>query len=217
MKTIAWLEKARFAEAVSFGFEYALLGKNLTPLHAPVQCKDFFNDTFWSEATGEPAKIYGFEWKPGMLPKAKTYSMAVRYNKKDMTEYARALVSFLHPIEKKLDFVLSKVVVDDTGLTAVITFDADWTTKPVLISAFTLLLRVGCTFPGGSIPEYLAAFGAGKVKALAGCDTSYVNRALARLTEIVGGKSNFAQKYSDYTTSTISALHHSAGVVNWKG
>lgn len=213
---IVWPEKKFYAEAVKYGFEYVLLGAQNKPLHGPVQCKDFFNDAFWSEAMGKPAKIYGFAWEPGMLPKAKTYRIAVRYNGEDMTEYAKNLARFLHALEKNLEFDSSKVVVDETGKTAVVTFDASWVSKPILVSAFTLFLRVGCLYEEGSVAEYLDGFPK-RTKVLAACDQTYVQRALPRLHEIVKGKSNFKQSWSDYTESNISALHHSSGVVNWRG
>lgn len=215
---INWPAKKSFCEAVKFGFEYVLLDPKRVPLHAPIQCKDFLTDVFWSEHVGKPVSIYGFSWKPGMLdPKAKTFMIACKYNDQSMSPYVGPVQKLLKTFEDELGYrPTSHAALDDSERIMVVTFPRAWTVKPIHVSAFSLLLRMGCTYDGSKLKDWLPGVAEGSIKMLAGCDVSYVKRALPRLLDMAKGNAAFKQAYSDYGPENTSMLHHSSGIVNWR-
>lgn len=215
---IEWPAKKSFIEGVHYGFEYVLLDPKCKPLHAPVQCKDFLTDAFWSEATGKPASIYGFTWKPGTLdPKAETFRIALKYKDESMAARKGALQAFLSILEGGLGYMpKSTVRLDESKKILVVTFPRAWTVKPVLVSAFLLFLRMGCVYDGTVVKPWVRKFAEGKITPLAAVDTAYVKQAQDRINDFLDGKAMFTQTYAQYTQDRIGDLHSRSGIVNWK-
>src|SRR6266850_798644 len=217
---VTWKPKGGLIEGISYGFEYALLDREGTALTPTIQCKDYFTDLWWSEHEKQPCSVYGFNWKPGKVDKdARSYLMAVRKNKQDMRTYRIPLEQFLNEWENLLEFRRSKVSVGDEGKCLVVVFSQQWTTKPVLISAFTLFLRVGCDYDGSNLPKYIDKYASGAFKSpMAGCDPQYVKTATPNLTKLMkSGVSAFAQSYGQYGAGQTYDMHNAGGIVNYKG
>lgn len=144
-------------EGVSNGFTFTFIDANNRGLHSPAQCKDYFQDLFWSEYNGKPCSVWGFTWKPGTLSKdAKTYRVALQEKGSKLMELAPQLLGFLHHFEGAQNFLYSGVYDTTNPDTIVLEFDARWTHSAPMISAFTSLVRLGFTYPGGDVMEYLA-------------------------------------------------------------
>lgn len=145
-------------EGVLNGFTFTFINEKGEGLHSPAQCKDYFQDMFWSEYNGKPCVVWGFKWEPGRLDKnAKTYQMALQERGSDMTTMSTQLLDFLAEFEKAQGFKYSVVHTTTQPDTIVLEFDARWTHSAPMISAFTSLIRLGFTYPGGNIMDYLAA------------------------------------------------------------
>jgi hypothetical protein len=144
-------------EGVHNGFTFTFINEKGEGLHSPAQCKDYFQDLFWSEYNGKPASVYGFTWKPGMLDKdAKQYRMALQEKGTDLIALAPQLLGFLHHFEGAQGFEYSAVHATTQPDTVVLEFDARWSHSAPMISAFTSIVRLGFTYPGGDVMEYLA-------------------------------------------------------------
>lgn len=209
--------KAGLCEGVHYGFEYHMLnkeGKGITP---PIQCKDFLTDLYWSEYLGKPIEIYGFKWEPKKLKKAEWYRIAVKYNNQSMKSHRKALESFLNQWEERLDFEESTVTVDDTETALVVEFSKEWTEKPILVSAFTLFLRMGCQYdPDVDLEKFMEEFPK-RERVWAACDKGYIASEFGKkhVDQMLKGKSDFAQSYADFESNY--AIHGQSGIMCWRG
>lgn len=208
-------KNASLIEGVHFGFEYHMIDKGGNGLTPPIQCKDFLTDLFWSERTKKPIKIYGFSWEPGKLKESKEYYIALRYNNQSMKKSREPLESFLNDWEERLGFPRSDVDLDDDGTALIVRFSRDWTEKPVIFSAFTLFLRVGCQYNGGGISDFLKDF-IKQEKVWASVDKQYLSseKGAARVKQMLKGET-FKQSYSDFTD--MYSIHGQSGLMCWKG
>jgi hypothetical protein len=142
--------------------------------------------------------------------------IAVQYNGQKMRPYRKPLEDFLNEWEEKLDIPSSDVEVDDDGTALIVRFSRLWTEKPVLLSAFTLFLRVGCQYDGGGIQPFLKDF-VTRTKVWAPCDQQYLKneKAQERIKLMLKGEKDFKQKYSDFKDS--HAIHSRSGLMCWQG
>jgi hypothetical protein len=207
--------KAGLVEGVHFGFEYHMIDKNGKGLTPPIQCKDFLTDLFWSERTNKPITIYGFKWEPGKLKEADHYYMALKYNNQKMKQYREPLESFLNDWEERLGFPRSDVDLDDDGTALIVRFSRQWTEKPVIFSAFTLFLRVGCQYSGGGISSFLKKF-VKQEKVWASVDKNYIGseKGAARIERMLKGET-FKQTYDEFKEAY--SIHGQSGLMCWKG
>lgn len=204
-------------EGVHYGFEYHMLNKQGEAITPPIQCKDFITDIFWTEQTGKPISIYGFSWKPGQLKKSEFYSVAVKYNNQDMKACLKPLRAFLRDWEERLGFPGSNVELDDTGTALIVTFSSKWTDKPILVSALTLFLRIGCQYDlGTELPVFLKKFGK-QEKVWSSVDKTYLTSpgGQERIERMLNGDSAFKQKYDDFKEAY--SIHGSSGIMCWRG
>lgn len=151
----------RFAEIYSAdgtgGVLYSLLNpETMEAYHRPTNCKDFFTDAFYSEATGRDTSIWGFKWKPGTMPKTRGYEMALEYKPEaKFGDKADAVGDFLHKWEKSMEIPLSTVRADTSGKLIVVGFDEAWPVRPVMVSLLTLLMRLGPSYDGTPVLKFI--------------------------------------------------------------
>lgn len=140
--------KGGFAEIYwgESGLRYSLLKSTpdgFEAMHGNTCCKDFFTDTFYAETLKKPTSIHGFKWAPGTFPATqKTFHMCIEFEKKDLSGKVKTAQALLNAWEERFGIKPSKVQVDSTGKRLVFSFDKEWTVRPVMISFFTLLLRL---------------------------------------------------------------------------
>lgn len=134
------------AEVVYSGFTFALLDDTNTALHKPCQCKDYFQDLFWSEHHNDPVEIYGFSWIPGTINKnSERFAMALTYNN-TIRAQRDALQQFLNIFDNALGFTPTVLENTDRLDTLRMTFSGHWTRSAPLMSAFTTLVRLGYSY-----------------------------------------------------------------------
>lgn len=214
MRTITFAPQKRFFEGINYGFQYSLLDPKYVAYHAPVQCKDFLSDAFWSEYTRtEIVDVYGFSWKPGTLSPfpAPVYRLGIIYKEQDMQAWVGPLAAFLNEWERRLGFAASEVDPANGGKATAITFSCEWTRMPILLSAFLCFVRLGVTYdPRMSLGDYLE----NAKTSLTGVDLDYLRapQAVPRVQRLLRGDSNFRQTWTQYTD--VYTVHGYSGIRN---
>jgi hypothetical protein len=205
---------------VQFAFINHETGENLTPF---CMCKDFFGDLFWSNETGNKVAIYGFKWEPNQdngILKQDHLSVALRIRNRDKKDEIydvkktelESLVALFDQFNSSNKFKDFDAELSDDKKYIIITFDKAWVSKPYLCSALFLILRLGLTYDPKQ--EVMAFFASGSKNFISPNDETYFRSIKNRIQDLLSGKRDEVQKYSDYTVNTI---HNNCGIVNYKG
>lgn len=210
----------KLQEGAVSGFTYSLVspdpstrGRRLCGVHPPFQCRDFFQDIWWAEYRRTPAQIYGLSWTPGTLDvTAEWFTMAVTYRDASMEPYAEPTEALLHAVEERIGFPRSELWLAETqhgpDTALVVEFHRRWTEKPMLLSAFTLLLRLGPKYqpPPESLLQQQRP-----PRTLYSYDGQYLTEARPRLQRLFRGDLAFAKKgWEDYRSVTL--VHGYSGI-----
>ena len=216
-----------FGEAHSYGLEYSLLSKRkntngYVAIHSPVLCKDFLSDLLWAEHTNNRVSIYGFSWRGGQrksfnIKTKKTFRLGIRLKgRRGLYENLEApkLQEFLNEFEDLVGLPHSKVLhINDRE--AVVEFDKEWTTQPVRVSLFTLLVRVGLRYNGCGVENWIAKIHKYGNGAVGSGDASLLHEAQQNFDNIFKRKClDFNQTYKQY--SKVDVVHGYSGIANFK-
>lgn len=206
MIQITFKPKKHFSEAIAAGFEYSLLDSTYKAYHSPVQCKDFLTDAFWSEACHTPISIYSFEWKPGTIELNQPwYYMGLKYSKEPIGAYAKPVQDFIQEFDMALGF--KKTTAIPVGDSLLLKFSGAWVKKPVLVSVFTQLVRLGPRYDGSDIKHWVEKPGIPFIP----YDSERLNGIIPRLLKLLDGRvPNLT--YKDY--SDVRLAHSSSGLYN---
>lgn len=143
MKSLT-LKKGGFAEIYSDGLYFGLLDSKGEVYNGTTCCKDFFTDAFWAEHHQKGTSIHGFKCSPGRMNLGDaTYQIALHHSK-SLGDKKLNLEAFLNAFDKSFGIKpFSQVEKINEGKDLLITFSQGWTTRPVMISLLTGLMRVG--------------------------------------------------------------------------
>lgn len=148
--------KGSFSEIYSTGLLMKTLDPDGNACHDGVLCKDFIQDIYWAmNNDAESVQIYGFSWsKKDPHPSMDKIRIAIS-NKKVTAgglndEIVKSIAEFLNKIEEDLA-KNSNYSIDPTIVMPIenapgeyfIQGSAKWISHPALLSAYTLLIRVG--------------------------------------------------------------------------
>lgn len=214
----------RYSEISNYQFQFLLLGKNNQALHTPVQCKDYFQDIFFTEATGVPADVYGLEWRKGMVDTDVEYfRMALNGGSLELESHIPAFQTFLNAFDSALGFRPSVVLPTDNPKIIVVDFSKEWTTGGPLLSAYTTLIRLAQLYSGEDVMEYLKKIHEYKdinkrpkdFPQYMGKEISRLDRTITKLAALLQGKKP-ESVWEDFKNSTnIVRDVHDLGVVNY--
>lgn len=222
-KTVTWFADEAMAQIYSKGLEFAFFNEENTQCHPFAYCKDFLQDAIWAQLNKSSASIYGFSYKHGTNPPLdlKQTRMGVR-NKGD-TEFAAKCTkahTFIKEMEADLGFTLSECAslgMFQGGKDEVFVYSSDqkWMHSPVLISLYTLALRVGMTYEGGGWRGHFE----GAKSYLGSNDKGYTASAKKALDKIIGKDiaEVFAPKVEDNYPEdcNVSGMHNNSGIVSF--
>lgn len=150
------IRKFRYNQIANHKFQYLLLDPQNRALHTPFECKDYLQDMFYCEYTGESGEIYGMDWNPGTINLlSDTYSLALLWPKKDLSQDVTNLQTFLNHFEDALDIPRSEVLNTDSEDTIVVKFSRKWTENGPLLSSLTTIIRIAGEYKGEDPLEYL--------------------------------------------------------------
>lgn len=200
---------------VSFAFLDYEKSETITPY---CKCKDFFGDMFWSNDRKEKVAIYGFIWTPnqdgGVLDKD---MLVVSLRLKDKSTHedhkikkkeVDSLRSLLDRFNTPLGYTECIAELSDDEKNIIVQFDKRWCQNPYAISCLFFILRLGLTYKVGEDP--IEFFSKGN-NFISPNDAIYFNKSKQRIIDLLDGKMDTSQKFSDYT---IHQIHHNTGLVN---
>lgn len=226
MMKVEWADRKQLSQIYAQGLEYTLVEHvgdgQFKGMHPPVRCKDYYQDIFWSQRSRKPFHIYCFDWTPNTVLDKQiadgTLLMALRYEDgtgmKELKQFKDGLQNFLNAWEAVLGYKASTVEVSDDGLSLLIAFGPQWIEKPVSVSLFTLLLRVGIGYGGQPIMEFMSHV-AKNGNVWGKNDGSYIQGSLPKLESILAEKSiSWPQQFEDYAACTTS-LHSCSGILSY--
>lgn len=194
---------------IGTGLKFSLLNKNLEGVHPPVQCKDYIADVFWAETTkAEYFEIYGFKWTSGSFDiTTDAFYLAVHTAQKELAPCRKGVQAFLNAFEDALDFSHSYVSApSDTML--LFSFSREWIKRPILISAYLQLIRLGLYYEKGPVIEFLR----NKPKFYTTTEGERVGGLIPKLEKLLKGKVP-KQKWEDY--DSVARLHNMSGLQDY--
>lgn len=213
MTTITFKPKKYFNESIKCGFEYSLLDDTYTAYHAPIQCKDYFSDLFWCEYMRKAESVYGFGWTPGVVKLDQSwYHMGlVHSGYPDFGKYVGPVEAVLQEFDSALGFGMSRVEPANENRALLVKFSGDWTKKPMLISAFSQIVRLAPSYAGGGVRSWLKDMN----KTFVLYDECGISETRRRLLAMLEGKLP-EQTYQQYGRAVD--VHFLGGLrsVSWK-
>jgi len=202
------------------GLEFAFANTAGEQCHPFAFCKDYLQDAIWATINKKPTGIYGFRYDPKTNPPLDMVStrMALRLKgKSGFKEMCIQSQKFMHKVEKDLGYTPSSLYYGGESSDSpvyVFTSDVRWMFSPVLISFYSLLLRVGMTYEGGDWQKHFS-----EGKKLGTNDVRYTAKASKALSKIVikNPEKLFAPTLEgNYPpTTTVYGLHDNSGIVSF--
>lgn len=150
------IKEFRYNQIGNHNFNFLLLDKKLRAVHSPFQCKDYLQDIFFCEYTGQSANIYGMSWKQGMFDTTgPRFNMALMGGKAVLRDSMKTMQAFVNIFEKAIKIPKSKIEETNIPENVVIRFSKKWTENGPLLSTFTTLIRLSGAYKEGDPFEYL--------------------------------------------------------------
>lgn len=218
-----WFKNVGMSQIYSSGLEFAFISVEGEQCHAFAYCKDFLQDAVWATLNESSASIYGFSYTHGTNPPVDldNMRMGVRLcNSKgdELEKMCLNAVKFLREVDKEQGFAPTDILLGgrrkgEKSDTFVFVSDPKWLYSPVMVSWYSLLVRVGMTYTGG---DWRKHFDSAK-SYLGKNDNGYTTSSKAGVDKLVGKQPEaiFAKKIIDNYPKgvSVSAMHNSGGIV----
>ena len=219
-----WFDDRRMSQIYSSGLEFAFVSAEGEQCHPFAYCKDFLQDAIWAEINETKVSIFSFSHVHGENPPVdmEKTRLAVRFKgKKEMAEMCEKSLRFLHEADKAFDFEPSEMLYggkykDGADDIYVFVGDKKWMYSPVMISLYSLLVRIGMTYEEG---DWRAHFESAS-KYVGSNDKRYAESAKKTLDVLVGKRMEdvFADEMAkNYPVGSngglVAGMHGSSGVV----
>jgi len=214
------------AQVYSSGLEFALISQNLEQCHPLVYCKDFLQDSISGLVNKKKSTIYSFTYDPATMPHPTLESTRIMLVNKSDPQFANKVagaLEFINHYARKMHLRLTTVhkVTNPKSRYAsgAYVFDgsARWQNAPPLLSAYTLLLRVGFAHKVGTNPEQtFKDICSGKLKGYGAKDQQQLSEAakgIEILFKVGYRKFFFIETAKNYPGSTcIDTMHNQFGI-----
>lgn len=226
---IEWFtQKQNLSEIYSSGMQYSLVnqdGKQCCPF---CHCKDYFQDAVWATLHGKSTSIYGFSFDPATNPPLDMENTRMLLtNSKDnkFLEKIENMLDFINQVEDIFDFrnTTAKVVENPEakyktcGIIETCSSHR-WMRSPVLLSIYTLLLRVGFSHTkGNNWQDTIKGMISGKIAQYQTNDKGYLQQSIEGLEYILkaGYKNIFyvQPKFNYPEKADVNSIHNRSGIV----
>lgn len=209
----------RYIQISNHSFQFLLLDENNKALHSPFECKDYLQDIFYCEYTGNSHEIWGLLWKKGMLnTDVETFKMALLGGRETLKGRIPHLKSFLNQLEDAQGIPHTEVYETPNEKHIVVEFSKKWTESGPLLSAYTTAIRLAGTYEGGDIIEYLQnlwkLFKTGKEDVFPRymrVDVERLNLSIGKLAALLQGK-QVECCWEDFTDIEVV---HDTGIIGY--
>jgi len=221
--TVKWFKDAHLDQIYSKGLEYAFFNEAGEQCHPFAFCKDFLQDAVWATLNKAAAHLYGFSYEYGVNPPLDLKQTRLGLRMKGAKGFAGSCtkaLSFIQTMEKDFDFQPSTMTslgcfLNSKSEVLVFVSDQRWLHSPVMLSLYSLALRVGLTYEGGSWREH---FEEPKDCVNLG-DRDYNASAKRGLNKLLGKDLTkvFAPKFEDNYPKDcgVKAMHNCSGIVSF--
>ncbi len=218
-----WFKNVGMNQIYSSGLEFAFISAEGKQCHAFAYCKDFLQDAVWATLNKSSASIYGFSYVHGTNPPVdlSVMRLGVRLSNSKPGELEKMClnsVKFLREVDKEQGFAPTDILLGgkrkgEKSDTFVFVSDPKWLYSPVMVSWYSLLVRVGMTYAGGDWRKHFD----GAKSYLGRNDKRYTTSSKAGVDKLVGKQPNtiFAKTFSgNYPKGVVvSAMHNNGGIV----
>lgn len=221
-----WFDEHRMGEIYSTGLQFAFVSADGHQCHPFAYCKDFLQDAIWAELNKCKASVYSFVHEYGTNPPVDLKKTRMATRLQGDTEFRNKCLqtlNFMREIDTAQKFTLTELQFggkykETSNKVYVFVSDAGWMYSPVMISLYSLFLRVGMTYEGGGWREHF-----GEAKSYLGTfDKTYTEKVKQALDKIIGQKmeSLFADTQAknyppSKTKGLLPGMHHNSGIVSY--
>lgn len=145
-----------YIQISNHNFNYLITDENYKALHTPTPCKDYLQDIFFTEYTGETSNVYGILWKRGMLDMSQEFfNLAMMGGDYELESKVSQMEAILQSLDKAQGIPLSTVLPTTNPKIVVIKFHKDWTRNGPTLSAYTSMVRISAYYQGEEPMEFL--------------------------------------------------------------
>jgi hypothetical protein len=214
------------AEIYSSGVQFAMFNDQNEQICQWVVCRDFFSELIWSQIHNKPAGIYGFKADPSVDPKIdfeNTRFLIRNRQDKNFLDKIDGIVDFVNQIEDIMNLRKTEIFIvnskEKNGEIATVA-SGRWMRSPVLLSMYSLFLRVGfCHTVGDNWKDTVKKMVKGEIKPYQRNDAEYLKQSIKGIEKIltIGYKNIFyvQPKFNYPEKKNVSKLHNSSGIVSF--
>lgn len=220
------LYKCIYFQNPNAGFNMALLNKDNKAYFTPFMCKDYFQDIFWAERTGNVAEVYGIKCRKGMIDDSvERFKLGIYWSDNNLKDLVGNMQSFVNEFDKAQGFDLTTIESTEVESEALVTFSREWTSNAPLLSTFMSIVRLGGGYNNEGAIKYIKdrleiakpySEDMGNITkinpAFTRPDTLRLKVTANKLAAILSGIKIDA-KWSNLTN--VAAVHNYSGIYNW--
>lgn len=145
-----------YCQISNHDFNYLIADADYRALHTPTPCKDYLQDIFFTEYTGETSDVYGLKWNKGMLDMSQEYfNLVIMGGKYEMESKIPQIEAILQTLDKAQGIPLTQVLPTTNPKHILIKFHRDWTRNGPTLSAYTSMVRISAYYQGEDPMEFL--------------------------------------------------------------
>lgn len=232
LKKVTWEVdvSGRLSQAISSGLEFCFVSDDNHQCTPFAYCKDYLQDAIQGRLSNSSKSIYGFHYSPSAKhqPSLKKLKLAIA-NSSDsrLREKISTSLDFMHQIESALKISKTKMSECEgppkkayiAGGVWLVEASRRWLYSPVMVSMYTLLLRVSFSHVAGT--PFMATINdiiAGKLGAYQPNDRNQLDRAKKGIELILnkGDRKIFYKKIEkNYPKVDVYTMHNSMGICSF--
>lgn len=221
-RKIKWCEygsKSHILQIYKRGMEFAFVSESNEQCHPFVFCKDFLQTVVFSQINEKPINVFSFSYNPEKNPISTKKLLLLVRNNNDPDFMKRIFKScmMLNQIDLKLKMARTCVKTCEES-TALVIASPRWMISPVMLSMFTLLLRVGMTHDSGSSAlKTMRLLLSGKTKPYQSRDAAQLSVAMIGINKIIdeGDRKIFGRNMpANYKDSDVVSIHRN-GILSY--
>jgi hypothetical protein len=230
---IKWYDPSKsfyLCQALSSGLEYSMISDDNEQATPFMYCKDFIQDAIQGRLLNRAQSVYSFSYDPAAKeqPTLKEARFALgNSGDPSMGEKIIGVLDFLNQFEDKLKFEKTKILPISNpprkymaSGTWLIIGSVKWLRCPILLSMYTLLVRVGFSHKFNTdCMETIENIASNKLKCYQPQDYPKIIAAKESIKKIIenGDENIFPGSMADNYPEKIliSTMHNTCGIIGW--
>jgi hypothetical protein len=217
-------------EGVSSGMAFGLVSEDFNQCSQFCHCKDYLQDAIWGRVNGKPCSVFGFKYDPDAKhqPTLKRMRVVIANDQdQKFREKIPNVLDFMNQFEAALKMKPTKATECEDppkqyakGGVFLLESSKRWLHSPVMVSLYTLLVRVGPAHKIGTpFMETIKAVADGEAKAYSSVDSYRLKSGMKGIERILklGDQNIFAEDIGENYPANISSstIHNSSGICSF--